>query len=250
MSTEKKEEPTTTTAMYAQFPGYSGGVKTPGYEGWISFSSFQFGAGLGISSGRRRRYGDDDDDEEEEEVDENSLPERECSEPSVSEITLTKSQDGSSCLMFYNLCARKMHDTITLDLVNIQDGKAKPFLRWVLRATYLSGFSTSWGTQKQVPQESLSLNFANMEVVSLTEDGVPIAGVAYHLPSATATFKSGPTLEVVEKHRKVPEKKEKKPKKNLIRSRSPSPSRSEDAEEKKPEEAAVTEEEKKDANTN
>lgn len=59
--------------------------------------------GLGISSGgRRRRYNDSDDDEDEEPVDETVYGDREASEPSVSEMTVSKHSTKESPLLLFH----------------------------------------------------------------------------------------------------------------------------------------------------
>lgn len=59
----------------------------------------QWGVGLGISSGRWR----DDDDEEEEEKDENTYEDRETTNASVSEVTMSKSVGPESPMILFNV---------------------------------------------------------------------------------------------------------------------------------------------------
>jgi len=209
---EEKERDT--HAMYGRFPGYQGDVRVPGYDGAIEFLSIQFGAGMGISSPGGRRWGGDED-EEVPEYGEDDYPERECSDPSISEVTVTKKQNSVSSLLFYNMCAKKNHETVVLDIVESkEDGKVVPIFRYVLKHVLMSGFSTSWGRKGSPSTESLSFNFSAIELITFV-DGVPYAGAGYHMPSNTATYRTGSNLEVAEKfkHKKKDDERKKKDKK-------------------------------------
>jgi len=210
---DKKETEKEIHTLYAHFDGYKGDVRVKGYEGWIEFNSIQFGAGMGISSPGGRRWGGDDDEEEVPEYGEDDYPERECSDPSISEVSVTKKQNSVSSLMFYNMCSKKNHETVILDIVETQDdGRILPIFRYILKHVIFSGFSTSWGRKSTPPNESLSLNFSAIEVVTFV-DGVPHSAAGYHMPSDTATYKTGSSLEVAEKFKNKKKEDEKKKKK-------------------------------------
>eukprot|EP01114_Cavostelium_apophysatum_P003944 TRINITY_DN14079_c0_g1_i1.p1 TRINITY_DN14079_c0_g1~~TRINITY_DN14079_c0_g1_i1.p1 ORF type:complete len:262 (+),score=65.16 TRINITY_DN14079_c0_g1_i1:113-787(+) len=208
--------------LYGQFPGVTGdavGKASDKYSDWIKLSSFQFGVGMGIGSpGRRRGYRNGSDDEDEPEIDENNFPERECSDASVSEITVTKEFTPSSPFILFQSTAKKVMDVVTLDLVREEEGKSTPVLRYVLKSVYISGFSISYGgrgrgnnkDESSLPNESLSLNFCAMELISFNKDGQTNASTSYHLAATVATLKTGPNLEVADKYKKTKKPKETK----------------------------------------
>ncbi len=107
----------------------------------IECNSFQWGAGLGVSSARAGS--------------------RTTSEPSVSEITLTKTTDKSSELLFKNLLKGEPIGKATLSFTAASKGESVAYATLELEDVIVSGFSMSSGGD--FPTESLSLNFTKFD---------------------------------------------------------------------------------------
>jgi len=207
-STEKEE-----ILLFAHFDGIKSHNKLhPKYENWVQLDSFQWGVGMGVSSPGRNRYGNDDEDEEE--VDEKVYPERECSDCSVSEVTVTKSLSPESPNLLYQVATKKAMETVLIEMVKRVGDKYTPQMKFILFKVYISGLSISYGggrnKDSERVNESLSLNFAGIEFITF-QDGQSFVSVHYHLAAITATLKTGPNLDIADKYMK--EKKKKKEKK-------------------------------------
>jgi len=120
-----------------------GDVTADGYADWIELNSFQWGVGRGISSPT------------------GGAKDRESSAPSVSEITVTKAQDAATGKLLTEAYQGK-GVTVIIDFVKTEQGKLAKYLEYTLNDTMISGFSTSSGGDR--PSESLSLNFARIDV--------------------------------------------------------------------------------------
>lgn len=121
-----------------------GDVTEEGHKDWIELNSFQWGVGRGISSPT------------------GGSKDRESSAPSLSEITVTKSQDtatGSLLTEAYQGEGVK----VVIDFCKTDKGKLEKYLTWELEDTMISGYSISSGGDR--PSESLSLNFTTINCV-------------------------------------------------------------------------------------
>jgi len=151
-ATQKEEKPKRlpTPKYYMRLGGVEGPRSGP-RPGWFSISSFQWGMGMGVSSGGRRRRNNNDADAK--------PPARECSQPSVSEITISRDQDVHSSFLMARTLGRLPYPTVELEGVD-PDG----YLLWntVLDEVYVSGFSAS--TDGGGTQESISLNFESCKI--------------------------------------------------------------------------------------
>ena len=130
-------------ALYMKYASIDGSATTDGYVKWIELSSFQFGVGRAIASAAR------------------SAENREASEPSISEITVTKNMDTSSLGMFEEGLASEMNNKVTIKFTTTTKNKVTDFLIYELTNVGLSGYSISAGTEG-IPTESLSLNFTKI----------------------------------------------------------------------------------------
>ncbi|KAF7985840.1 hypothetical protein HWV62_522 [Athelia sp. TMB] len=198
-------------AIFAYFPGVTGSVSDDGYQGWIKLEEFQWGAGLGIS-----RWRDDgaDEEQEDEEVDENDFARKgECTDPSISEITITKCPGPESANLLFNMCGKKSYDKISIRFVRKAVGSSTyvPYMGYDTYNTLLSGFSVSaprrYQEESKLPGESLSLNFVVLDFITFNK-GVPTESMRYHTGTNTSTFRSGPNLEVAEVVKKQKEFKQ------------------------------------------
>jgi type VI secretion system secreted protein Hcp len=133
-------------AIYMKYGDIKGAVTTKGFEDWIELGSCQLGAGRGIGSAR------------------GSDTNREASEPSISEITVTKEWDPvSSSELFEESVAGKMNNKVEITFTTTNNNKQDTFLVVNLKNTGVSGYSMSSGGDK--PSESISLNFAHIEII-------------------------------------------------------------------------------------
>jgi type VI secretion system secreted protein Hcp len=125
------------------------------HEGWIAVNSFQWGVGRGISSAV------------------GNSKNREASEPSVSEITITKVLDQASPLLCQEDLITKKGVPVVIDFVRTGDKGDDVFLKFTLTNTLVSGYSMSSGGDR--PSESITLNFTKFEYsyTGMKEDGTP-----------------------------------------------------------------------------
>lgn len=130
-------------AIYMKYGSIDGAVTTEGFSKWIELNSFQMGVGRAIMSAAR------------------SEESREASEPSISEITVTKNMDVSSLNLFEEGLASKMDNKVEIVFTTTTKNKVTEFLRYELTHTGVSGYSLSSGGDG-IPAESLSLNFTKI----------------------------------------------------------------------------------------
>jgi len=136
-----------------QYGKLAGDVTESTHTGWIEVNSFQWGVGRGISSPT------------------GGSADREASAPSVSEITIKKSQDSASTKLLGEAYQGEGVD-VTIDFCKTDKGQLEVFLELVLNNTMVSGFSVS-GTDR--PEETLSLNFTKVlyKLTKQNADGTP-----------------------------------------------------------------------------
>ena len=121
-----------------------GTVTTKGYVDQIELHSVQFGSGRGIGSARGRGSN------------------REASEPSLSEVTVTKDWDpASSSKLFEESVSGKLDNTVELSFTTTGGTKQETFLKVTLKNCGISGYSISSGGDR--PSESISLNYDFIE---------------------------------------------------------------------------------------
>ena len=129
-------------AIYLKFDSIKGSVTDSKFKEQIELNSFQWGAGIGVSSSR----GGD----------------RTHSEPSVSEITVTKQTDKASEKLFKALLMGEPVGKGTLSFTAASKGEAVAFATLVIEEVIVSGYSMSTSGDG-IPSESLSLNFTKFD---------------------------------------------------------------------------------------
>jgi type VI secretion system secreted protein Hcp len=129
-------------AIYMKYGSIKGPVTTDGFKDWIELHSFQWGVGRGIGTAAR------------------GSTSREHSEPSLSEVTVTKLTDVASPKLFLESVAGKLDTKVTIKFTTTTKGKVETFLTYELTDTGISGYSLSSGGD--MPNESLSLNFTKI----------------------------------------------------------------------------------------
>jgi type VI secretion system secreted protein Hcp len=143
-------------AIYMKYGSVDGAATTEGYTKWIELSSFQFGVGRGIASAAR------------------SAANREASEPSISEITVSKNMDVSSLNMFQEGVASELNNKVEIKFTTTTKNKVTEYLLYELTDVGLSGYSISAGSDG-IPTESLSLNFTKIQM-KFTDMSAAVSG--------------------------------------------------------------------------
>lgn len=130
-------------AIYLKYGSIAGSVTTDGFKDWIQLGSFQWGVGRGVSL----PHGAEDT--------------REGSEPSVSEIVVTKRMEKASPKLWQDAVGGDFSSKVTIVFTSTTKDKVESYLEYELTDTGLSGYSVSAGGDNP-PEESLSLNFAKV----------------------------------------------------------------------------------------
>jgi type VI secretion system secreted protein Hcp len=157
-------------AIFCKFGDKKGDVDTTQFKGWIMCHSFQFGSGRGISSAAA------------------SGSNRQGSHASVSEVTISKNLDPSSLPMWRNSLDGDLKTQVEFAFTRADQDNSE-YLHVTLWDTGVSGWSMSSGGDR--PSESVSLNFAKIELKDITQsvDGSAATNVAvtYNLATQKAS---------------------------------------------------------------
>ena len=121
-------------AIYLKYEGIEGDATQDNHKKWFDIQSLQWGVGRGIHTPV------------------GSAQNREASEPSVSEISVTMSMDASSTKMFEEACVGKEGKEVTIDFCTTGD-PGELFLQYKLDKVLVSGYSISSGWR---PSQRLS----------------------------------------------------------------------------------------------
>lgn len=130
-------------AIYLKYGSIAGGVTTDGFKDWIQLNSFQWGVGRGVTT----PHGTDDT--------------REGSEPSVSEVVVSKRMEKSSPKLWQDAVGGDFSSSVTIVFTSTTKDKVESYLQYEFTNTGLSGYSVS-SNSDDPPQESLSLNFSKV----------------------------------------------------------------------------------------
>lgn len=126
-----------------KFGDVAGSVTTDGFKDWILLNSFQWGVGRAVSI----PHGAEDT--------------REGSEPSVSEVVVTKRMEKASPKLWQDAVGGNFSTKVNIKFTTTTKDKVESYLEYELTDTGLSAYSVSAGSDDP-PQESLSLNFAKV----------------------------------------------------------------------------------------
>jgi type VI secretion system secreted protein Hcp len=132
-------------AIYMKFGDFTGAVTTDGFKDWIEVNSFQWGVGRGISSPT------------------GGAETRESSNPSISEVTVTKIMDKATPSLLTDAMAGELNSKVELKFTTTTANKVTEFLTYELTNTGIAGYSVSSGGD--LPTESLSLNFTKISMI-------------------------------------------------------------------------------------
>lgn len=127
-------------AIYMEIEDITGNVTEEGHADWIEVDSLQWGVGRAISSAIGRSS------------------DRESSQPSISEISITKLMDESSPDLFTEACTGD-GKTVTIDFCKTGT-EVETYMQYELENCMISGYSVSSGGDR--PQESISLSFTKI----------------------------------------------------------------------------------------
>jgi type VI secretion system secreted protein Hcp len=153
-------------ALYMKYGSIDGAAATQGYEKWIELSSFQWGVSRGIGTAAR------------------GATSREATEPSISEIVVTKLTDVATPKLVAESWSGLLNNKVVVKFTTTNKGNQETYQEFELTNTGLSGYSVSSGGD--LPSESLSLNFTKIQYKFTGMDpgvsGSPEA-VAFDLPT-------------------------------------------------------------------
>jgi type VI secretion system secreted protein Hcp len=146
-------------AILLKIGDLKGASKIKEHSDWIEVSSLQWGVGRGIGSSARRHGADRDKKKDATES------KREVSDPSISEITISKRADSSTVPLFKEAFSKKPLSV----KVHIYDlDQQKVVYEFGLSETYISGYSFSGSGD--VLNESISFNFTRMDVKQMSPE--------------------------------------------------------------------------------
>ena len=131
-------------AIYVQIPGIKGQTQVTGFKDCLEVDSFQFGVGLGVTSGTTNS-------------------ERTTGLPSFSEVTLTRTSDSATPQLLQKLAgAEAVSGKTVITFVRQANTELLNLLVITLTDVIFSGVSLSSGGE--LPVESISLNYSGIEI--------------------------------------------------------------------------------------
>lgn len=157
-------------AIYLKYEGIEGEATHDKHKNWIEVGSLQFGIGRGISTPA------------------GATANREASEPSVSEVTVTKMLDGSSPKLFTESATGAAGKKVEIHLVST-GSPGNTYVEYTLTNALISAYSLSSGGDR--PSESISINFTKIEFKFIPYDGANKAGTPVTVNYDLTTTKSG-----------------------------------------------------------
>lgn len=157
-------------AIYLKFEGIDGEATHDKHKNWIDIGSLQFGVGRGISTPS------------------GSTANREASEPSISEVVVTKQLDNSSSKLFTESCTGAAGKKVEIHLVST-GSPGNTYVEYILHNALISGYSISSGGDR--PSESISINFTKIEYKHIPYDQANKAGTPVTVSYDLSTTKSG-----------------------------------------------------------
>lgn len=151
-------------AIYMMFGDVKGRVTTDKFKDWIELTSFQKGVGRAVGSGA-------------------GGSQREGSNPTISEVIVTKPFDPASSALFNDAIAGNFDTTVHIKFTATTKNGVDTFLHYELKNCGLSSYTLS--STGDNPTETIALNFTNMMIAPspMDDKGSPKAGakVSYDL---------------------------------------------------------------------
>ena len=125
-------------AIYMKYGDIAGSVTTDGFKDWIQVNSFQWGVGRGVTS----PHGSEDT--------------REGSEPSVSEVVVTKRMEKASPKLWQDAVGGDFSAKVTIKFTSTTKDKVESYLEYELTDAGLSGYSVSAGSRRRAAGEPVA----------------------------------------------------------------------------------------------
>ena len=157
-------------AIYVKYDGIDGEATHQDHKKWIDVGSFQFGIGRAISTPS------------------GSTNNREASEPSVSEITISKLMDGASPKLFTESATGNVGKKVQVHLVST-GSPGHTYVEYTLTNALISSYAISTGGDR--PSESVSISFTKIEYKFIPYDDKNNAGTPVTVSYDISTTKSG-----------------------------------------------------------
>jgi type VI secretion system secreted protein Hcp len=136
--------------IYLKFGGIKGPVTTDGFKDWIECRSFQWHVKRHIGTAAR------------------GSSSREHSEPTISEVTITKRTDLSSPKLLLDAMAGKLDNKVIIKFTTTAKGKVETFLTYELEHTGVSAYSVH--STGDMPQEHVTLNYVKISETFVAMD--------------------------------------------------------------------------------
>lgn len=156
-------------AIYIKYEGIDGEATHETHKKWLDVGSLQWGVGRAISTPS------------------GSTANREASEPSVSEVTITKMMDASSPKFFVESVTGAVGKKVEIHLVTT-GSPGVTYAEYVLTDALVSAYSMSSGGDR--PSESISISFTKMEYKFIPYDNKNKAGTPISVSYDISTTKS------------------------------------------------------------
>lgn len=156
-------------AIYMEYQGITGDATASGHEQWITLSSCQFGVGRGIHTPV------------------GSAENREASNCTVSEVVISKPMDSASGPLWQELVKNTTGKDVKIDWTSTSAGAENIYMFCKLTNTLVASMSFSSGGDR--PQESVSLNFTQVEIKYMEQavggtEATGGSGITYDLAQA------------------------------------------------------------------
>lgn len=156
-------------AIYIKYEGIDGEATHETHKKWLDVGSLQWGVGRAISTPS------------------GSTANREASEPSVSEVTISKMMDASSPKFFVESVTGAVGKKVEIHLVTT-GSPGVTYAEYVLTDALVSAYSMSSGGDR--PSESISISFTKMEYKFIPYDNKNKAGTPISVSYDISTTKS------------------------------------------------------------
>lgn len=157
-------------AIYMKIEGIDGDATHENHKKWIDIDSFQWGMGRGISTPS------------------GSALNREASEPSISEITISKSMDSASSKIFTEAATGVKGKKVEFHFVST-GSPGETYIEYELTDALISGYSVS--SMGDRPTESMSINFTKIQYKFIPKAKDNVEGTPVTVSYDMATTKSG-----------------------------------------------------------
>ena len=151
-------------AIYLKYGSIAGSVTTDGFKDWIQVNSFQWGVGRGVTT----PHGSDDT--------------REGSEPSVSEVVVSKRMEKASPKLWQDAVGGDFSSMVTIVFTSTTKDKVESYLQYQLTDTGLSGYSVSAGADDPPTENS---------VAQFLEGELEVQAPSMRRPAASRTSSAG-----------------------------------------------------------